>query len=158
MQNREISRQIQQLHNLIQRTNEACGDNSEIQSHWAKYLCIMSAGLIENSLKEIYIDFANEKASKPIANFISSKISQIRNPKPDKFFDIAASFNPNWKDELQNYMQTDGRGDAIESIMNNRHLIAHGKSRDSRVTVVQIKEWLFKSVQVLEFIETQCKR
>ncbi len=42
---------------------------------------------------------------------------------------------------LEAFALTDGRGDAIDSIMNNRHLIAHGKSSDSRITLVQVQDF-----------------
>lgn len=158
MQNQEIAKQLQRLHNLIQKSNEVTDSNIELQAHWAKYLCILSAGLIENALKEIYMEFAQTKVSKPVANFVSSNLSPIRNPKTQKFLDIAAAFNPIWKDELESYVKDNGREEAIDSIMNHRHLIAHGKHHDSRISLADIKEYLAKSIEVVEFIEEQCKR
>jgi hypothetical protein len=158
MHNREISRQFQRLHDLIKRSDEATAGTIELQSHWARYLCILSAGLLENAIKEIYIEYAQSQVSRPIANFISTLLSPIRNPKSQKFLEIAAAFNPAWKDELETHLNDDGRGDAIDSIMNHRHLIAHGKSHNSNISLVQIKDYLAKAQEVLEFIEGQCKR
>jgi len=44
--------------------------------------------------------------------------------------------------------------DAIDAIMANRHLIAHGK--DSGISLVRVEQYLKKSIEVVEFIETQC--
>ena len=158
MQNREIAKQLQRLDILIKKTDEACVNNLELQAEWAKYLCILSAGLIENALKEIYIEFAHKKTSKPIANYLSSTISPIRNPKTQKFLDVAEAFSLAWKDELENYVNINGRLEAIDSIMNQRHLIAHGKNQNSNITLGKLKEYLAKSVEVIEFIEQQCSR
>ncbi|HYP25328.1 MAG TPA: HEPN domain-containing protein [Blastocatellia bacterium] len=158
MQNREIARQLNRLYALIKKSEEACAGNLELQAEWAKYLCILSAGLIENALKEIYIEFAQKKTSRPIANFLSSIISPIRNPKTQRFLDIAAAFNPTWKDELENHVNINGRLEAIDSIMNQRHLIAHGQNQNSNITLAKLKDYLAKSVEVLEFIEQQCNR
>ncbi len=158
MQNREIAKQLQRLDTPIKKTDEACANNLELQAEWAKYLCILSAGLIENALKEIYIGFAYKKTSKPIANYISSAISPIRNPKTQRFLDIAEAFSPAWRDELENYVNINGRLEAIDSIMNQRHLIAHGKNQHSNITLGNLKDYLAKSVEVIEFIEKQCNR
>jgi hypothetical protein len=48
-----------------------------------------------------------------------------------------------------------GRKEAIDSIMANRHAIAHG--RDSGITVVRVVSYLDKCVEIIEFIEAQCK-
>jgi hypothetical protein len=158
MHNREIARQFQRLQYLITKSGEATAGNIELQADWAKYLCILSAGLLENAIKEIYIDYARNQVSKPIANFIGSILSPIRNPKSLKFLEIATAFNPIWKDELENHLRDNGRGDAIDTIMSNRHLIAHGKSHNSNVSLAQIKEYVTKAEQVLQFIEEQCRR
>ncbi|MCA1565536.1 MAG: hypothetical protein LC803_07845 [Acidobacteria bacterium] len=158
MHNREIARQFQRLHDLVKKSDEATAGTIELQSHWAKYLCILSAGLLENAIKEIYIEYAQNQVSRPIANFISTLLSPTRNPKSQKFLEIAAAFNPTWKDELETHLNDNGRGDAIDSIMNHRHLIAHGKSHNSNISLVQIKDYLAKAQEVLEFIEGQCKR
>lgn len=158
MQNREITQQLQRLYDLIKKTPEACGENIELRSHWAKYICILSAGLIENALKEIYTTYATAQVSKPVARFVGSKLSQLRNPKMDRFYETAQAFNDTWKTELENFAADKGRGLAIDSIMANRHQIAHGKSQSSTITIAQIKDFLDKAVEVIEFVEQQCLR
>jgi len=158
MQNQEIHKQLQKLNDLIQRTQSACHNDFELQSHWAKYICILSAGLLENALKELYSDYAKKQVSQPVANFVSSNLSHIRSPKMQKFLEIAAAFKEDWKDELENYVNSNGRTEAVDSIMNNRHLIAHGKNHNSNISLAQIKDYLNKAKEVLVFIETQCSK
>jgi hypothetical protein len=55
---------------------------------------------------------------------------------------------------LASFLALEGRREAIDAIMANRHLIAHGSN--SGITLVRVKEYLSKSVQVIEFIEEQC--
>lgn len=157
MQNQELAKQLQKLRSLIKNAREASAGNIEMQAHWARYICILSAGFIENALKELYIDYAHRTVSRPVANFVSSSISQIRNPKMQRFIEVAGAFKESWKDDLEKYVSLDGRAEAIDSVMNNRHQIAHGKWLNSNVSLVQIKEYLDRAVEVLEFIEQQCK-
>ena len=121
MRNREISRQIQRLQLLVKKTQEASNDSVEIQSHWAKYLCVISAGVIENAIKEIYIEYVQRMVSKPVANYVISNLGQLRNPKTQKFLETAAAFKTIWKEDLESFVLVNGRGDAIDSIMGNRH-------------------------------------
>jgi hypothetical protein len=158
MQNREISVQLQRLDSLIKRSEEATDQNIELQSEWARYICVLAAGLLENSIKEIYLTFARNNVSAPVANFVSSSISPIRSPKTDRFLRMAAAFSDVWSGELELYVNQKGRGEAIDTIMLNRHLIAHGRYQESRISLAQIKEYLGKATEVLVFIESQCDR
>ncbi len=158
MHNREIAKQLQRLHDLIKKSNEATAETIELQAHWAKYVCVIAAGLLENAIKEIYVEYAQNQVSRPIANFISASLSPIRSPKSERFIHFAAAFNPNWKDELKQHFVDNGGGDAIDTIIQQRHLIAHGKSANSSLSLAQIKEYVIKAEEALEFIEAQCRR
>lgn len=125
-------------------------------SHWAKYLCVLCAGFIENALKEIYGEFARGAASKPVADYLNSILSKIQNPKTSKFLETARAFKVSWGDELEVFVNQNGRREAIDSIMNNRHLVAHGKY--AGITLVQVQNYLDRAVEVIDFIETQCSR
>ena len=57
MENQELSRQLQRLNYLFKQTNAATRDDFELRAHWAKYLCVLSAGFLENAISLIYGDF-----------------------------------------------------------------------------------------------------
>jgi len=158
MRNLDIHSQIKRLESLIERVDIACGDNIELQAEWAKYICILSAGLLENALKEFYVSYAQKSLNESLGKYMSSQISKINNPKSDKFIAMAAAFKEEWRSELEIFMDIKGRGDAITSIMVNRHLIAHGKSRSSDISMRRIEDYLKAAVQVLDKIEEQCLR
>jgi hypothetical protein len=155
MENRDIARQLQKLEDLIARSQRASGDDLELLSHWAKYLCILSAGLIENALTQVYGDFVGRAASEPVANFARATLSKIQNPKTARYIEVARSFKPAWEADLTSFVDENGRRDAIDSIMANRHLIAHGK--DSGVTLVRVRDWLQRAVEVIDFVEKQTR-
>jgi hypothetical protein len=156
MKNGELEIQHKKIQNLFKETTNATGGDMELQAHWAKYLCILSAGFLENAICEVYIDFVKSKAPQPIAQYTSSVLRKIQNPRASKFEEVAKSFKESWGNDLKDFLQENGRKDAIDSIMQNRHLIAHGKN--SGITVVRIKEWFEKSVEVVIFIENQCAK
>jgi hypothetical protein len=155
MENQQLSRQLQKIRSLIERTAEASRQDFELQAHWGRYLCILVAGFLENAIAEIYTDFVNSAASEPVASFAGSILGRIQNPNAQRFLDTARSFRQLWADDLEKFLVEQGRKDAIDSIIANRHAIAHG--RDSGITVARVVQYLDRCVEVIDFMEAQCK-
>jgi len=153
MKNADIARQIATVRLLIQKTSEAADGELELQAHWAKYLCVLVSGVLENALVELYREFSTRAASEPVANYASSRLEKIQNPNASRFLQTARSFKISWGNELEAFLESDGRKDAIDSVMNNRHQIAHGKS--SGITIARVRSYLDKAEEVLNFIEKQ---
>lgn len=155
MKARELNRQFQQIKRLINSTTESTGDNIELQGHWGKYLCVLAAGFLENAISHIYIEFTSNSSSPQVSSFARNTLGKISNPKSSKFVEVAYSFNKEWGKQLEDYFESNpGIKDAIDSIMANRHQIAHGKS--TSISVIRVNNYLKDSVKVLEFIEEQC--
>jgi|GEM_PF-649188 len=155
MQSQQLNKQYKQIIKLIDDTRVSCGDSLELQGHWGKYICVLAAGFLENAIGEVYIPLVSSSSSPAVSNFTQQVLERIQNPKSSKFIEIARSFKKEWGEELDNFLNTDSDlKDAIDSIMRTRHLIAHGKN--ASVSVVNVKEHLERSVQVIEFIEKQC--
>ena len=154
MKNQELSRMLQRLSSLLKRTTEASKGDLELQSHWAKYLCILCAGFLENSLTEIYAEYARGSANEAVAGYVARQLDRIQNPNVQKILDTTYQFKKLWGNRMSDYIAQDGRKEAIEAIMTNRHKIAHGE--DSNITISRVKEYLAKIVEVVEFMENQC--
>lgn len=150
----ELTRQLQRINWLIAQTSSASAREFELQAHWGRYLCILVAGFLEQAIGEVYAQFSRQAASKPVANYASSVLALIQNPKSQRFLETARAFKQEWADELEVFISDGGRKDAIDGIMSNRHLIAHG--RDAGITVARVRDYLEKCVEVVEFIERQC--
>lgn len=157
MKNTSLVRQYQALQSLIQRTDKATWQDIELQGHWGKYLCVLAAGLLENSIRDIYGEFIRNSSSPQVSKYAEGALRNIYTPKASRFLEVTEAFSEKWGESLKNYLDS-GQGerrDAIDSIMNNRHLIAHGKN--TSISVVRVKNYLEKAVEVIDFIEAQCK-
>ncbi len=154
MKNFEVSRQLQGLDALIKKAASSTQD-VELLSHWARYFCVRTAGILENGITEIYSEYVVRTSSRPVANYASSRLAHIQNPKSQRFLETARSFDAHWAATLESFLDDDGRKDAIDSIMNVRHQIAHGQNVS--ITIARISEYLQKAEDVLEFIETQVR-
>lgn len=154
MHSRKLHSQLQRLRSLIDKTTTASGRDFELHGHWGRYLCVLVAGFLENAIGEIYTEFANRAASGPAASFIAARVLKIQNPKSQRFVETAGAFKSEWGIELEEFLDQEGRRDAIDAIMNNRNQIAHGE--DVGISVIRVKEYLDKCVEVVEFLENQC--
>lgn len=154
MYSRKLNSQLQRLRSVIDKTTVASEGDLELQGHWGRYLCILVAGFLENAIGEIYAEFAHNAGSEPVANFVAGRVLKIQNPKAQRFIDTAGAFKAQWATDLEAYLNQEGRKDAIDSIMANRHLIAHGQN--AGISVARVKEYLVKCIEVVEFMENQC--
>lgn len=154
MKSRPLASQKQRLDWLINEASNFQGDQLELQAHWARYLCVLAAGFLENALSEVYSRYAKASANAQVSNYVEAMLGKIQNPRSGKFLETARAFDRFWEKNLAEFIEADGRKDAIDAIMANRHLIAHGK--DSGISLVRVEEYLKKSIEVVEFIEAQC--
>lgn len=152
MKNRELSRQLDSLRDLIARTPRACGHDIEMQAHWAKYICVLAAGFLENSVEHVFGEFCDKSASPQVARYARRVLAGVQNPKYGRFVEILESFSADLGKSLHAHCNDDrGRGDAINSIMAHRHLIAHGEASD--ISLARVRDYLERSVEVIERIE-----
>jgi hypothetical protein len=151
----ELSRHLQRLTALIDKA-ESLNHDFELQGHWGKYLCILSAGFLETALRELYADRARRCASPDVSSFVARVLERFQNPKADRFLEVARMFDRNWAENLEAFLEEDDghRKNAVDSIMSNRHLIAHGRS--ATITVARVREYLQASVEVVEYVELLC--
>lgn len=149
----DLTRQLQSLQALIKKTSVASSQDLELQSHWARYLCVLATGFLENAIPEIFADFIRTRSSQPVSNFALRALDRRQNPTPERLFQTAAGFDSAWAHALRDFLAQDGRKEALESLINQRHLIAHGKH--SAITVAGVRIYLQKVVEVIEFLERQ---
>jgi RiboL-PSP-HEPN len=156
MSDKEILRYQRQLNDLFDKVSNL-GSDSEMQSHWAKYLCIRVSGFLEVSVYTIYKKYAKDKASPFVANYVEKQLSSFQNPKMEKILNITRSFNPKWAEELELKLTNNSEiKDSIDSIVDVRNKIAHGENVG--ITYIKIKRYYEVSLKLVEFLENQCNR
>jgi len=154
MNNQEVSIQLQRILSLAARAHKATGEDIDLQGQWAAHLCILIAGFVENSVKELYGDYIRSHAEVPVANYAMSQLNRLQNPKAEKLLEVAKCFKEEWRVSLHKFLSDDGRKEAIDSIMNNRNQIAHGRS--VTISLRQVETYLHKIADTFRFVEEQC--
>jgi hypothetical protein len=153
--NAELNKQYKKLSELIKNTNSYSKEDLELQGHWGKYLCVLVSGFVENAISAVYIDFVSQAASPHVSQYTLKSLEAIQNPKAQRFINVASQFKKEWGVELETYFKENPDiKNAIDSIMQNRHLVAHGKS--TSISVSRVSEYLEKSIKLIEFLEAQC--
>ena len=151
MKNKEITHYKQRLDSLFEKVRDI--QDIELQSHWARYLCILVSGYIETSIRSIYSDYAKKKANPNVSNFVSNTLKDFRSPNMNKILELVHDFNPQWEAELKNF--TDGElKDSVDSIVINRHHLAHGQNVG--ISYVTIQKYYQNAIKVIELIDAQC--
>lgn len=103
------------------------------QQEWSKYLCVLTSGFIEQSLRSLLADYIKNNASKKVQNYFDKHIGNLTNCKTEKIITILSKFDSHWaakfQAEIQRLSPIDREiKDSIDTIVANRHLIAHGKN------------------------------
>ena len=126
------------------------------QVEWSRYLCVLTAGYIEESLRLLLLDFVSKNSSIEIQRFVEREINYITNCKTERIIEVLTKFNVAWatkfSDEIKDKSPIDKEiKDSLDSIVSNRHLIAHGKSSGlSYVTVKNYYSYCHKAIVILE--------
>lgn len=147
----EITRQRQRLDDLFQKAKDL--PDAEIQSHWSRYLCVLVSGFLENSVRITYSEYARLRSDVSVADFVESRLRQFLNPKMGSIVELAGCFNQEWRKRLED--ETKGRlSESVNSIVNNRHKIAHGESVG--LSLHTLKQYYSDALEVVELLRQQC--
>ena len=128
---------------------ECLPKDEEIRSHWTRYMCILTAGMLETSLREILMEYVQRNSDKRVRNRFRKRRQWPLNPKKGTIVSILYDFDKEWGEKIEQYLSGE-KGDMINSVMNNRNIIAHGQ--DVSMTSKNLNVQYQKIVEVIEFI------
>jgi hypothetical protein len=123
--------------------------DEEILAHWARYLCVLTSGLIELGVRVVLSEFSRRKAAPEVARFAATRIEWLMNLNTEKIRGAVGSFSPEWRDDFDSII-TDEQKDAIDSIVANRNNIVHG--RPVGISYAVVKRYYEQSWEVLAWL------
>lgn len=152
----EVHRMRTRLSNLFDKGKEKhISEDLELQSNWARYLCVLVSGFLEASVRTIYYEYTRTKAAPNVANYVDSQMSRFTNAKMDRILELTRSFSAVWADSLR--VATQGRlKSSVDSVVDLRHKIAHGEPTGVSFSI--ISQYFTDVVRVIEIIEEQCRQ
>jgi HEPN superfamily RiboL-PSP-like protein len=123
--------------------------DDEIKSHYARYLCVLSSGYIEESVKIIIRNYTSGKGHPNILNYVEATTRNLTNLNSEKLGIFLNAFNNNWKDQFDSLV-TDEEKASLDSIVANRNLIVHGQNVG--ISYVRVTAWHANVKKVIEKI------
>lgn len=152
MRNKEVERARRRLDALFARVSTLSGD-AELQSHWARYLCVLASGFIESSVREILSEYTKTKSHPRVLSYVEQQLRRFQNPNMEAILQLVGAFDPEWRSELDE--ATEGEvAAAVNSIVTNRHGIAHG--RTIGLSYVIMHQYYLSSIKLLELVDSKC--
>jgi RiboL-PSP-HEPN len=125
----------------------------QTQADLAKYLCVLTSGLLEQAARQLYGEHTRQSASPRVLRYVERRLEFFQNPNAQKLIALAGDFDPAWGAELEGFL-VDERRDHVNSVVANKNQIAHGENVG--ITYMRAKEYFDSVVEVVDFIEGQC--
>ena len=149
MNDHRLTAHKQRLDALFKKV-KSLGDDPEMMAHWSRYLCVLVSGFIETSIRTLVLELAQSRSCPRVSRFVGLRIKDFTNAKMNKILDLLNEFDLEWKEELREFAEGDLK-DAVDSVVANRHQIAHGK--DTGIGFVTIKDYYDRVLKVVEEVE-----
>lgn len=108
----------------------------EVQADYAKYLCVLVSGFLENAIVALALDFVERRSAPEVTSYIERQLDYWTNPNTEKITTLLGTFSSDWRNDLNGYL-IDERKDSINSLVALRHKIAHGESVSTSLSQVK---------------------
>jgi len=148
----EVAREKQKLDHVFDLVSHL-HDEEEVLAHWAKYLCVLTSGFIENSLRNLLTHYSASRAASPVVNYVETRLKGLTNLNEERIAQLLGAFSPSWRHTFTKQL-TDKQKGAIDSILSNRHLIVHGQSVG--LTFSRMKTYYEEVIKVITLIDEKC--
>ena len=124
----EVERQKRRLDAVFERISSV-DDDPELLSDLARYLCVLISGFLEQAVIELILEYASVRSSESVQRHVAGRIRRFTTPNAKNLAELLGSFDLDLQNKLETYL-IDEYKDAVDSIVNLRHAIAHGRSAE----------------------------
>lgn len=145
----EVFRLRQRLDRKFERIDRFADSDIELQSDFARYLCILVSGFMEKAIQELAMECCRRMASGAARSFAIAQLDRSRNPSVEALLVFVGSFSPEWRDRMDRFL-TEERRDAIGSIVGLRNDAAHGGS--AGITYARVREYYARVRETVDFL------
>ena len=144
----EVARLRQRLDTTFGRAPAAAAE-IEVQADFAKYLCILVSGFLENALIAPLLDVAQRRSAPEVALFVERQLDYWTNPNCERIIQLLGSFRLAWHTGAAAFL-VDERKEAVNSLVALRHKIAHGESVGT--SLAQVRAYYARVLEVIAFV------
>jgi hypothetical protein len=112
--------------------------DAELLSDSAKYLCVLVSGYLEQSIVEILLEHVRRSSGPTVRKHMETELRRRTNFKAGKIIALFGSFSSVWEADLKAFI-TDEKRAAVDSVVDLRHTIAHG--RHTGLTMISVRAY-----------------
>jgi hypothetical protein len=149
----KLEQQKRKLNSIFELSESI--EDEEIKAYFAKLLCILTSGLLENAVRNLIDEMTSGTSPKGIQNFISTQTKYVTNLRYEKLYAFLNQFDPKWGKQLDEHT-TDKMKSALNSLVSNRNNIAHG-GNDS-ISYLIMKDYYSDILEVISILEDIIKK
>lgn len=118
----------------------------EAKAALSRHLCVLTSGFLELSVRETLRDFVSTRAAPVVYNYIASDLKYLTNLKITRITETLNKFNPDWGKLFEDSLSDEQR-DAVDAVVANRNLIAHGQ--DVGMSLGRAKNYYDRTQEVI---------
>jgi hypothetical protein len=148
----EIERQKQKLDATFKRAASMKGD-AELLSDFARYLCVLVAGFLEQAAIEIALQHVRTHSQPSIQRHVENRLRRFSNANTQKIIQLFGSFDPDWRIDLESHLVDEYKA-AIDSVIALRHRVAHGGY--AGVTMASVQAYYDRVKHVVDHVADLC--
>jgi len=150
----EVGRLEKRLDSTFQRIKVlAATADIEVQSDFARYLCVLVSGYLEKAVAELVLEHARRNGGTTLQRFVELKTRRFMNADAQHLMELLGNFHPEWRRDLEKFLIDDIR-DAVNSVVGLRNSIAHGGA--SEITYHRISGYYERIKKVVTYIGGLC--
>jgi hypothetical protein len=144
----EVARLKQILDQTFVRIGAVTGP-LELQSDYARYLCVLVAGYFERATVELAAEWVRRRSDPRSLRYVVRRLERFQNPKKERVLQLLADFEPTWRTSAEAFI-IDARADALGSVMANRNRIAHGDP--VTLSYSHVSDWYKEIQEIVDFL------
>jgi len=149
----QVHREQKRLDETFNRASLMKDPDPELLADFARYLCVLVSGFLEQSVIEILLEHTRGQASPSIQRFAGTKLQRFSTANAHNVKELIGSFDPAWYGDLDAYLVAEHK-DALDSVVNIRHAVAHG--RFVGVTLAAARRYYERVKEVVNHISNLC--
>ncbi len=151
---RDTHRLSTQIDGLIDQARSS--DDEELQSHLAKYACILVNAYLEFACREALLRYASPRAGPAVVGYVEGQLERFRNPNIEKVLHLVRSFEPRIGERLAQKIEGDQKTkDGVDSIAAVRNQLAHG--RPAGISLGRIQQYYEAAKTLVTWLDSELR-
>lgn len=140
----EVLRRKQKLEGIFAMVDGA-SLSGELASHYARYLCVLVSGHIEQSAKELVMQYVRLRSEQRVTRLVGRQLNRVRNLDQESLKALIDNLDAEWWPTIESGYPDELA--AFDSVVAVRNSISHGG--DGGITLATIKQYFAQVSTVL---------